>query len=166
MWTSGDPLGAVPLVTGILTPLIPLLLLLCIVQQPLRAVFCFSSPSIYINQEAICHQHSGSVRVNKRQEPKSQQGKLKWPNNVLATVESRLFLVVSVSMCIVFLRGCLYLFMCQGKYVGWKNEAGFSFLFKHHHWLCQMACDASSFQSCHWLISQFECIHILATVVM
>lgn len=69
MWTSGDPLCAFSLVTKIRTPLVLLLFLLCIVQQPLRAVCCFSSPSTCINWETICHQHSGSVGVNKPQEP-------------------------------------------------------------------------------------------------
>ncbi len=58
-----------PWLLGYWPHLIFILFLLCIVQQPLRAVCCFSSPSTCINQKTICHQHSGSVGVNKRQKP-------------------------------------------------------------------------------------------------
>lgn len=165
MWTSGDPLGAVPLVTGILTPPILPLLLLCIVQQPLRAVCCFSSPSTYINQETVCHEHSGSVGVNKRQEPAGEtQMTQQCPSNhreqvIFGGVCIYVLCVSKGLLTFVYVSGQTRLCSCEITWVGKMKQGSASFLFKHHHWLCQMACDASSFQSCHWLISHFECIH-------
>lgn len=159
MWTSGDPLGAVPLVTGILTPLILLLFfLLCIMQQLLRAVCCFSSPSTCINQETICHQHSGSVGVNKRQEPAGEtQMTQPCPSNC---GEQIIFGTFCIYVHFVY-KGLfifVYVHTCEITRIG-KMKCGSAFLFKHHHWMCQMAYDASSFQSCHWLISHLVCMH-------
>lgn len=69
MWTSGDPLVLFPWLLGTAPPSSSQFFL---VQQPLQAVGCFSSLFTCINQETICHQHSGSVGVNKPQEPKGE----------------------------------------------------------------------------------------------
>lgn len=140
MWTSGDPLSAVPVVTRILTPLTHPTPLpscspasFCIVQQRLRAVCCFPSPSTCINQEAICHQHSGSVGVNKQQEPAVETGMTQaCPSN---RGEQVIFGTFCIHLHCVY-QGVVYFCFCVGAhwfgllwdYTVGKHEATFSFL--------------------------------------
>lgn len=149
MWTSGDCFFCDVLLVTKIPPLpslthththflSPLLLFLCIVQQPLRAVCCFSSLSTCINLETICHQHSGSVGVNKRQEP---AGETHMTRQCLSNCGEQVILVIlSVSLCIVFIRVVhIYVSVQSHKFVhlwdyckGWKNQAAL-FHLQHHH---------------------------------
>lgn len=83
-------------------------------------------------------------------------------------MESRLFLV-GFCVCVycvykrlfifVYVSGQTRLCTCEIRWTLKLKQSSASFHFKHHHWLCQMAYDARFFQSYHWLISDWECVH-------
>ncbi len=127
---------------------------------------CFSSPSTCINQKTICHQHSGSVGVNKRQEPAGEtQMTQPCPSNsgeqvIFGSIRIHVHCVYTRLFIFVYISGQTHLCTCEISWDEKKMKQGSaSFHFKHHQCLFQMVYDASSFQSCHQLISHLVCIH-------